>query len=159
MWHLSFRVKISVCCFYLLEVSLQGSQTHHNLWYCDILGNVLPGKLTLVKKKKLGKKIFYMYLTCEKSHKDIVWADNYNVTNTMTFVKKLQQSSGSGDKIPVVFVWCNQHKGVVNFSDQPKWAISAVTTQWSLVPSWPFVLTCALPQPQRLNPGEALLCR
>lgn len=44
-----------------------------------------------------------------------------------------------------VVVCVVSHKSVVNFSDQQKWVISSVTVQWSLVPSWPFMLTCSSP--------------
>lgn len=154
MWHLSFRVKISVCCFYLLEeVSLQGIQTHHNLWCCDVLENVLPGKLTLVKKKSREKIILYVFDMGEMSQMLLTQLEN-------TVVKKSQESSESGDKY-LLFV-C----GVINIRVLWIFQISQNERflQWLLSGLWYHpdrlcspVLSLSLRD--WMNAGETLLCR
>lgn len=111
---------------------------------CYVLENIILRTLAFVffKKKKLlieNKDDF----TCFQHERNV--KNTVNSTGKyMAFVKKLWKFSGVADR-SIVFVQYNQYKGVVNFSDQQKWAISSVTTRWSLVPSWPFMLTCSSP--------------
>lgn len=136
--NLKSPVLIWLTCWWLLT---------HAIWITlssyFVLENVILRTLAVVFKKK--KKLFESKddFTCFQHERNVKNAVN-STGKYMAFVKKLWKFSGFADR-SIVVVQYNQYKGVVNFSDQQKWAISSVTTQWSLVPSWPFMLTCSSP--------------
>lgn len=166
---MSFRVKVCPCCFFSQKKWNCSASKYTTCWqfkepctdltyllmafdtchlnnfkqlFCSWECNTQNISLCFQKKKK---KLFESKddFTCFQHERNVKNAVN-STGKYMAFVKKLWKFSGFADR-SIVVVQYNKYKGVVNFSDQQKWAISSVTTQWSLVPSWPFMLTCSSP--------------